>query len=85
MRILSAVVPNDLPFELNQCLRNGLSTLWKKHALACTEPFRIPLAGKVSDGDGNDLWPNPVGHDDDDVGVVTWLFSLTAGCHVLIA
>ncbi|CAM9779456.1 unnamed protein product, partial [Laminaria digitata] len=47
VRILSAVVPNDLSFELNQCLRNGVLSLQKGHALACTEPFRIPLAGNV--------------------------------------
>ena len=51
VRILSAVVPNDLSFELNQCLRNGVLSLQKGHALACTEPFRIPLAGNVSKGD----------------------------------
>lgn len=47
---MSAVVPDDLSFELNQCLRNGVLSLQKDHALACTEPFRIPLAGKVCDG-----------------------------------
>lgn len=47
VRILSSVVPNDLSFELNQCLRNGVLSLQKGHELACTEPFRIPLAGKV--------------------------------------
>ncbi|CAM9936717.1 unnamed protein product, partial [Ectocarpus fasciculatus] len=47
VRILSAVVPGDLSFELNQCLRNGVRSLQNGHALACTEPFRIPLAGKV--------------------------------------
>lgn len=51
VRILSAVVPNDLSFELNQCLRNGVLSLQKGHALACTEPFRIPLAGNVSKRD----------------------------------
>ena len=45
------MVPNDLSFELNQCLRNGVLSLQKGHALACTEPFRIPLAGNVSKGD----------------------------------
>ncbi|CAN0026364.1 unnamed protein product [Pylaiella littoralis] len=47
LRILSSVVPTGLSFELNQCLRNGVRSLQKGHALACTEPFRIPLAGKV--------------------------------------
>ncbi|CAN0468903.1 unnamed protein product, partial [Scytosiphon promiscuus] len=47
IRILSTVVPSDLSFELNQCLRNGVRSLQKGYALACTEPFRIPLAGKV--------------------------------------
>ncbi|CAM9834772.1 unnamed protein product [Scytosiphon promiscuus] len=47
IRILSTVVPSDLSFELNQCLRNGVRSLQKGYALACTEPYRIPLAGKV--------------------------------------
>ena len=47
VRILSAVVPANLSFELNQCLRNGVMSLQKGHALACTEPFRVALAGKV--------------------------------------
>eukprot|EP00903_Cladosiphon_okamuranus_P019215 g17669.t1 len=47
IRILSAVVPGSLSFELNQCLRNGVLSLQKGHALACTEPFRVSLAGKV--------------------------------------
>ncbi|CAM9472804.1 unnamed protein product, partial [Hapterophycus canaliculatus] len=47
IRILSAVVPSGLSMELNQCLRNGVQSLQKGYALACTEPFRIPLAGKV--------------------------------------
>ncbi|CAM9874653.1 unnamed protein product [Ectocarpus sp. 6 AP-2014] len=47
VRIFSAVVPGDLSFELNQCLRNGVRSLQNGHALACAEPFRIPLAGKV--------------------------------------
>lgn len=47
VRILSAVVPGGLSFELNQCLREGVLSLQRGRALACTEPFRIPLAGKV--------------------------------------
>ncbi len=50
VRILSAVVPGGLSFELNQCLRQGVLSLHKGRALACTEPFRIPLAGKVRSG-----------------------------------
>lgn len=47
LRIIAAVVPASLNFELNQCLRMAVISLQKHHGLACTEQWRIPLAGKV--------------------------------------
>ncbi|CAM9371373.1 unnamed protein product, partial [Discosporangium mesarthrocarpum] len=47
VRILTSVVPTTLHTEMSQCVNNAMRNLLSAESLHCTEPFRIPLAGKV--------------------------------------
>lgn len=45
--ILTSVVPPELPMQMAVAVNTAILALWRAHVF-CTEPFRVPYAGKLT-------------------------------------